>query len=194
MNRLVFLALLSLGIAAPQSDAPHIKKLVAGGPLPGLEEKLALFGQFVGDWEFDMTLFKQDGTRRTGRGEWHFGWALAGRAIQDVWIAWDDTSRPNAPPTEYGTTVRFYDSKVDAWRVVWVGPMRHNLITFTGRKVGSEIVMEADSRPSSSQRHRWILSEISSQSFHWRAVTSLDEGKNWILEQEMNVRRLKKQQ
>ena len=191
LNRFFAIATLSLGMATLPSDAPQIKKLVAQGPSPGFEDKLALFGQFVGDWEFDTTLIKEDGTRKTGRGEWHFAWALGGRAIQDVWIAWDDiSSQPNAAPIEHGTTLRFYDSKIGAWRVVWVGPMRGNLITFTGRKAGSEIVMEADSRPGFPERSRWIISEIAPQSFHWRGVKSADGGKTWTLEQEMNVRRV----
>jgi len=67
--------------------------LESNGPDPALKEKLDLFGQFVGDWEFDMVLLRPDGTRPKGDGHWHFGEVLQGRAIQDVWIARDDVSR-----------------------------------------------------------------------------------------------------
>ena len=37
--------------------------LIARGPAPGLEGKLALFGQFVGDWEFDVVWYPEQGDR-----------------------------------------------------------------------------------------------------------------------------------
>lgn len=58
---------------------------------------------------------RPDGTRVKGKGEWHWGWVLDGRAIQDVWIAHNDVSQSNAPITEWGTTLRFYDPKTDVW-------------------------------------------------------------------------------
>lgn len=184
----LFLFLLAAGSTAGQRP---IKGLDAPGPDPALADKLNLFGQFVGDWEFDMTMIQPDGSRVTGKGEWHFGWVLQGRAIEDAWIAWDDSSKPNATPSEYGATVRCYDVKTDTWRVVWVGPLRRNLITFVGRKIGDEIVMEADTRDASPQRSRWIFSNITASSFDWRAVRSTDGGKTWVLQQELSVRRLK---
>ena len=171
--------------------APQIKGLEANAPVKELADQLMLFGQFVGDWEFDMTLTQPDGTKVSGKGEWHFGWALGGRAVQDVWIALDDTSKPNPLLSEYGTTLRFYDPKMDVWRVVWVGPMRRTLITFIGRKVGDEIVMEVDTKEGSSDRGRWIFYDVTAQSFRWRAVRSSDGGKTWSVQQQMNVRRLK---
>ena len=178
-----------------------IRGLESSGPDPALKEKLDLFGQFVGDWDFDMVLIRPDGTRLKGTGEWHFGWILEGRAIQDVWIAHDDLSKPDAPVTEWGTTVRFYDPRIDAWHVVWAGPMRGNLITFTGKKIEDEIVMEVDSvqglpetksaDPAPARRGRWIFDHIARDSFHWRAVTSRDGGRTWQVDQEMFVRRKK---
>jgi len=60
--------------------------LAASGPDVDYAEKLMLFGQFVGDWEVDFTVYGPDGTREIERAEWHFGWVLQGRAIQDVFI------------------------------------------------------------------------------------------------------------
>ena len=78
-----------------------------------------------------------------------------------------------SPASEYaenmrmGTTLRFYDPRTDAWHVGWSGPMRGSLMTFTGRKIGEEIVMEVGSvqglpRMNSSDagsmhRGRWIF-------------------------------------
>ena len=92
---------------------------VLGAPGPSTEhaDSLALFGQFVGSWDVEATYFHPGGaTRAERRGEWHFGWVLQGRAIQDVLISPPlDDIRAGAPPAEYGTTVRFYDRRSDSW-------------------------------------------------------------------------------
>jgi hypothetical protein len=49
--------------------------------------ELELFGQFVGSWDVSVTNYQPDGSTITIPAEWHFAWALGGRAIQDVWIA-----------------------------------------------------------------------------------------------------------
>ncbi len=59
--------------------------------------------------------------RRAGAsGEWHFGWALEGRAVQDVWIVppRGELRRGDAAANvnSYGTTLRVYDPDIDAWR------------------------------------------------------------------------------
>jgi hypothetical protein len=73
--------------------------IAASGPFEEYSEKLMLYGQFVGSWDIDATWYAHDGTRRTGRGEWHFNWILGGRGIQDVLLPrrpstsiWHDTS------------------------------------------------------------------------------------------------------
>ena len=89
-----------------------IEALAAGGPWPEHAEKLMLFGQFVGAWDLDITLFDLDGTvRAEGEGEWLFGWVLEGCAVQDVLIRPPRRERTGASPTEfweYGTTIRLY--------------------------------------------------------------------------------------
>jgi hypothetical protein len=45
---------------------------------------------------------------QTLRGEWHFGWALAGRAIVDVF---------HAAGRDHGVVVRFFDPEARIWRV-----------------------------------------------------------------------------
>ena len=63
-----------------------LEALSAAGPAPDRAAKMALYGQFVGSWELDVIEHRDDGMTRRRPGEWHFGWALEGRAIQDVWI------------------------------------------------------------------------------------------------------------
>jgi hypothetical protein len=173
----------ALTLAAAQSP---LKGLGSSGPDPALKDKLQLFGQFVGDWTFDVTLLKPDGSKQQGTGEWHFGWVLEGRAIQDVWIANYRHSKPGDVERGYGTTLRFYDSKTDTWKVTWISPLSDVVIPFTARKVGKEIVMESKDGPMMGH---WILSDITSRSFRWRAEASRDGGKTWITTQEFSVHR-----
>src|ERR1700685_4526117 len=79
------------------------------GPATDRADKMKLYGCLIGDWTFDATVNRDDGTRHRGVGEIHFGWVLEGRAIQDVWIL---------PGVFYGTTLRVYDPIIDAWHVL----------------------------------------------------------------------------
>lgn len=114
-------------------------------------------------------------------GEWHFGWILQGRAIQDVWTAY----RPGAPRGDpsailgYGTTVRAYDAESDTWHVNWMGVLNHNYTLFEARNDGSSIVMDAmddDGHP-----FQWVFYDITDNGFRWRAQTSTDNRHQCIL-------------
>jgi hypothetical protein len=48
---------------------------------------MMLYGQFVGSWQGTVLVHLPDGAPRESTCEVNFGWALEGRAIQDVWIA-----------------------------------------------------------------------------------------------------------
>jgi hypothetical protein len=154
-----------------------LDSLGAEGPHPDHADALMLFGQFVGAWEFDVVNYLPDGTTREAKGEWHFGWVLEGRAVQDVWIV---------PQFEYGTTVRFYDSELGAWRVVWNGPVHGRQMTFVARERDGEIVLEGGEGETAVS---WIFSDVEPDAFHWRAVVSDDDGATWRTVQEMSVRR-----
>lgn len=107
----------------------------------------------------------------------------------DVWICPSRSERrkPGSPQGEYGSTLRFYDPKIDAWQIVWIGPANHRVRNLIAKPVGAEIVLEDTCREDGLSR--WIFSQITPDSFHWRSVTSKDEGKTWLLKEEMSVRR-----
>jgi hypothetical protein len=63
-------------IAVLHTDAPAADRAAV----------LALYGQFVGDWDAEIATYSPTGERNQGQGEIHFGWILEGRAIQDVWM------------------------------------------------------------------------------------------------------------
>jgi hypothetical protein len=163
-----------------------ISGLAAAGPAPGMEDKLSLFGQFVGDWDIVESRYPQpDGTELKGRGEIHFRWILEGRGIQDTFCSIDEKTGESVPA---GTTVRFYDSKIDAWHSVWISPRQHVVQPFIARKVGDEIVLEGNT-PDGKYPERWIFSNITREAFRWHAEETHDEGKSWILTEEMKVKR-----
>jgi hypothetical protein len=116
--------------------------LFADGPAPAFADKLQLLGQFVGSWELDVVYRDPTGERRLSA-EWHFGWTLNGRAVQGVWIAPSRRDRQRGePPVDWGTTIRFYDPRIDAWRSTWIGPVKGFVLPFIARPIGDKIVLE----------------------------------------------------
>jgi hypothetical protein len=163
-----------------------IKGLGAIGPDPSLKEKLMLFGQFVGDWNIvEARYMKADGTWVKMKGEVHFGWILGGTAVQDVWMGCQGDSQKL---TLFGTTVRFYDPKIDAWRSTWLSPLKGLVQRFIARKVGAEIVLEEQTAVGYPEK--WIFSQITPQSFRWHSEETHDNGKTWILTEEMQIRKV----
>ncbi|HMC21626.1 MAG TPA: hypothetical protein VKL19_07255, partial [Thermoanaerobaculia bacterium] len=112
-----------------------------------------------------------------------------GRATIDSFICPSRVERlkPGAPKGEWGITVRYYDPSIDAWHIVFVGPVYNNLNVLTARKVDNDIVQEG--KDSDDSLNRWIFTEITPRSFHWRAFKSTDHGKTWTLVEEMFGRR-----
>lgn len=169
-----------------------IEVLQASEPLSESAEKLQLFGQFVGGWDAEVVNYKPDGTAQTVEVEWHFGWVLEGRAIQDVWIAPKRELRASAAKDalgDYGATLRFYDPKINAWRVTWIGPVKGYVIPFIARQIGDEIVLEGSLETGTAMK--WIFSEITKNSFRWRSIESTDDWQTERKVQEMFCRRQK---
>jgi hypothetical protein len=134
-----------------------IDLLAADGPDPRLREQMMLYGRFVGSWSVENRELGPDGEWVEQRGEWHFGWILNGRGIQDVLF-------PVDAPHERGTTIRVYDERRDIWQIAWMAPFWDEFAHQTGRRVGDEVVQEGDGR-------RWTFSEIAPDSFRWTGET-----------------------
>ena len=159
--------------------------LAAAGPQPGQAERMTLYDALIGDWDLEAIDHLPDGTRRVQTGEVHFAWVLEGRAVQDVWIVPARAQRGGTTPgpgNRYGTTLRIYDPADDVWRVTWFNPVTGMVNHLTGRRRGDEIFQEGthpDDRPI-----RWIFSDVTPDSFHWRGEVSDDGGKTWRIEAE----------
>ena len=83
------------------------RALLSDAPAADRIDKMSLYGWMIGDWEMDYTYHLPDGSKRTGTGSIHSGWALQGRAIQDVWrIPGPNPDGPDDPAKSvmYGTT------------------------------------------------------------------------------------------
>jgi len=100
--------------------------LAAPSRSPEIPESADAYGWLVGSWELEVLVYwAMDVRARDLKGEAHFGWALEGRAIQDVWIM-PRLAQRNANLDKqfnmYGTTLRVWDSSIQAWRITWINP------------------------------------------------------------------------
>ena len=173
------------------TTSAFLQALGADGPAADRAGKMDLYGRFVGSWDLDVTQFSDDGTPRRRAGEWHFGWALEGRAIQDVWIVPPRGARragdAAANVNTYGTTFRVYDPRTDAWLVHWFDPVTQNFLQMTGRPLGDDIVQLGTRQDG--HLVRWSFSEITPNSFRWRGEVSADGGRSWRLNTDFKATR-----
>ncbi len=144
----------------------------------------ATFGRFIGSWDLDWER-PGDPLAPVGvTGELHFWWALGGRAVQDEWIV-PGPGQPGAgqPPSAFhGSTIRFYDSTLGAWRSTWIEPVNGRVRKFIGRESGDEIhLVSTDEEPFL----RWRFTEVTSDRFVWLGEFSDDEARTWRLEERM---------
>ncbi|MBS0245580.1 MAG: hypothetical protein JSR61_03095 [Proteobacteria bacterium] len=154
-----------------------IETLSSSGPAADRADKLKLYSRFIGDWTFDATVNKDDGTQHRGQGEIHFAWVLDGRAIQDVWIL---------PGLFYGSTLRVYDPGIDGWHILWSDPLKQLYTRQIGRAQGRDIVQLGD---AAGVHIRWSFSEITADSFRWRGERSTDGGATWFQQSDFHARR-----
>jgi len=176
-------------------DDTHVlgQVLLADGPAADRAASMMLYGQFVGSWDGTVVVHNTDGTRRESSAEVHFGWVLAGRAVQDVWIA---PARHGRQPADqdrmHGTTLRVYDPGNDVWQITWIDPVKQRFDRMTGRKVGDNIVQAY--RDDQGVRCQWLFTEITAESFHWISRDSADEGRTWTARGEFFLRRRAKRE
>ena len=169
---------------ATRQDTGLISALHVTGPADGHAGKLKLFGRFVGSWHLDWTGHDADGQPAAMTGELHFGWVLGGRAVQDIWIV-PGRGQPGEgrPPLAFhGSTIRFYDPAIDAWRSTWIEPVNGRVRRFIGRPSGEGIVLLSDEE---DPHLRWCFTDITADSFTWRAETSRDGGATWQFDEQM---------
>jgi len=166
--------------------------LTAPGRSPEIPREADAYGWLVGSWELECLRYA--GVDLSGRplaGEAHFGWVLEGRAVQDVWImprVADRTDGLGKNMNMYGTTLRVWDSSIQAWRITWSNPAGNHFEEQIGRRSGKDVVQigtRADGTPT-----RWSFTEITSDSFHWLGEALQPDGRTWRLEGEFLATRM----
>jgi hypothetical protein len=166
------------------TNSGFVEALHVAGPTEERADKLMLFGQFVGSWELECTRIDSNGRKVHMVGEVHFGWVLGGRAVQDIWIV-PGRGQPGegeSPLAFHGTTVRFYDDNIGAWRSTWVEPVNGRVRRFIGKLVDGTIALLSD---EDEPRLRWKFTNIQSDAFTWVGETSTDGGGTWHVEEVM---------
>jgi hypothetical protein len=158
--------------------------LTAPGPHPNLRDEVMLFGQFVGVWDLDIHIWDEAGQPVfEAPGEWSFGFILDGRGVQDVLITPNAAGATEPGERGIGTTVRYYDPALSAWRAVFIGTRTGTFVTLIGRKDGDEIRLEGE---ADGVQVQWTFSDIHPDRFHWTGMTSSDGGATWWKTQEMD--------
>jgi len=152
-----------------------------------LQEKLNLFGQFVGEWEFEGIYKKGTPEESHTKGEWIFSWILDGTAIQDVYIhpSRQERDKKTSDYAEYSTTLRFYNLATDSWNMYYGGAGMSQVLE--GRQVGDEIIVSFCTE--SETQFRTVFSEIKANSFHWRSERSGNGGVSWDSQFELTAAR-----
>jgi hypothetical protein len=158
--------------------------MVSDGPRPEYAEAFRPFAPLIGSWDLDVAWYDETGdvTRRT-KGEWHFAWALDGRAVADIWITPSRAARATDGDGEWGLSIRIYDPELNAFRSTWLGPKAAFVMPFIAHATGDTITLTSQTAKTS-----WTFSDITDSSFHWR---NEDEGADGqpILRQTFEARR-----
>lgn len=156
---------------------------------PDLNQNADMYGWLIGSWDVDVTDYDLGASSRKSKGEWHFSRVLEGRAIQDIFIVPIRGSREQIGKdnNRYGTTLRFYDPSIDAWRITWFNPVRAVKNELIARRKGNDIVQEG--KLDDGTLMRWSFVDIQPDSFRWLGESSSDGGKTWVLGAEFLVKR-----
>lgn len=157
-----------------------INALVSKGKSNLIPERDNLYGQFVGEWDFEWVDNQGASGERHVQGEWIFAWVLEGTAIQDVFICPSRKARIKdyQPDAAYATTLRMYNPDTEAWDILYTE--LGGAAQLEGKRVGNRIVQTE----VHEKNIQWVFSEITATSFHWqRKVKHPDD--TWETEAEL---------
>ena len=179
--------------AAEDSPTQFYSLLRADGPHPSLGRHADTFGRLIGDWMGDYREMPPGKAPFGGQLEFHIGWVLGGRAVQDVFIF----SQPGAPATgkvdpvtaaTFGSTIRFCDPKTGVWHLRWIDPTNNQIEQLDATRVGDDIIQTGTSL--TGKITKWNFTDITPRSFTWRAHQLNDDGATWIMIEEYHLRRI----
>lgn len=160
---------------------------------PTDKKDISLFGQFVGEWDFEWIGYEEGKPDRHIIGEWIFSYILEGNAVQDVFI-WPSRKehliKPQ-PDEEYGTTLR-----IPKWDDpnIWYITYGCNLGGPTARLIakvenGDIIQTGINDNKDDTTIWQWNFTEITNNSFHWQNRYSKDNGETWVVSADIYAKR-----
>jgi hypothetical protein len=160
--------------------------LISADRSPDIPESSDVYGWFCGSW--DLTVLRYRGVDVSAHGltgEVHVARVLEGRAVQDVWIMprmADRSAPPDRTMNMFGTTLRSWDPSTRAWRIAWTNPVSGHSELQSGNWNGADI-LQLGERADGTQT-RWMFTEITGDSFHWRGEALYPDQTAWKLEGE----------
>jgi hypothetical protein len=164
--------------------------LPADVPSLELSAEDRLYEPLIGSWSVRAVDYLDDGSKREDAGEWHFGYVLEGRAVQDVWILPSRSRRTPDTPKEYnryGTSIRSFHPKKKRWELTWINPVSGARDLLVARREGGDIVQEG--RGDDGSLIRWVFTDITESSARWYGESSTDGGTSWKLGAEFFLKR-----
>lgn len=173
-----------------EGNGAMVDALHADGPSSELTREDHLYDPLIGSWDARVVDYPGDGTKRELTGEWHFGYILEGRAVQDVWIVPPRAERKGDTPgagNRYGTTIRAFNLTERRWHATWINPVSGALDQLVARREGDDIVHEG--RKADGTIVRWVFTDIEENSARWYGERSMDDGVTWVLEAEFFLTR-----
>jgi hypothetical protein len=177
-------ASLCCALLSAAAGAGPLPDLLAASPDPARAAELTLFAPLLGHWEYSYRFHDVSGrVTEQGTGTWDFSWVLQGRSIQDVQTFHSADGRLS----EFGTTLRIPLGQ-GLWKAVWDGPLRRNVCVLTARADAGGILMDGQCN-TDPEPERWMFRDISATGFEWRGYFSPDQGKHWVLEEEISAKR-----
>jgi hypothetical protein len=158
---------------------------------PDIRPQDDLYGFLIGSWRLDVVAYPDAGPVTKSAAEAHCARVLDGRAVQDVFINPQRADRtPDSPrfANWYGTTFRYFDPSLGAWRAFWFNPDDGVRAELIARRRGNDVVQEGhfpDGTPI-----RWTYSDITPESCRWRGERLEPDGRTWRLQVEFHARRI----
>ena len=120
-----------------------LEALRADGPSADRGTNMDLYGWLIGSWDLMSPGFCRTASNAAGpangtsAGRWMAARSRTlDRAAARAWAQGDAAANVNS----YGTTLRTYDPRIDAWHIQWTDPVTQTYFTMIGRKEGDTIV------------------------------------------------------
>ncbi len=156
---------------------------------------VSLYGQFVGEWDFDWSAPLSDGTVKRHKGEWIFSYILEGKAIQDLFICPSLNTRVTDYDEEatFGTTIRSpLADGTGMWQITYINDKGQKIDHLNAIEIDGNIIQTGiNYDPKDETIWQWNFKDITKNSFYWESIWSKDQGKTWNLCCELTATRRK---